>query len=98
MYTNNCEQDDGEFHTVDVLKDISVDSNTSAEIVEIPVDNEHDETCDSDTSSSTPYEVLNVGEATLETCSITYFSGYLAPKCFEKFQCKNCNLIKPNEN
>jgi len=30
--------------------------------------------------------------------SITYFSGYLAKKCFDKFNCANCNLIKPNEH
>lgn len=27
---------------------------------------------------------------TLEKCSITYFAGYLAKKCLEKFQCEQC--------
>lgn len=29
---------------------------------------------------------------TLENCSVTYFSGYLAYKCIEKFNCEMCKL------
>lgn len=96
---NNCETDDNKFLTVDVLKDVDVNtSNPTADIIKISnIDCDPEKTTDSD-SSTQFFENPNSLEATLETCSIIYFGGYLAKKCVEKFNCTSCDLIKPKEN
>lgn len=104
---NNCESDDDEFITVDVLKDVPVENLILPENDELSNENYFNETIDSDNSSncSKSNEVINnidsysqYIDSSLEMCSITYFSGYLAKKCFDKFHCAHCNLIKPNEH
>jgi len=50
--------------------------------------------CSSSSSStkSVPNpEILKPNDITLEDCSVTYFSGYLAYKCTKKFICNDCN-------
>lgn len=94
---NNCESDDDEFITVDVLKDVPVENLILSENTKLPNENYFHETIDSDNSSKSN-EVINNVDLSLEMCSITYFSGYLAKKCFDKFHCVNCNLFKPNEH
>jgi len=42
-----------------------------------------------DTDISVP-EDLNTISVTLEDCSVTYFAGYLAFKCINKFDCEYC--------
>lgn len=45
-----------------------------------------------------------VKKVNLEECSVVYFAGYLAKRCIDFFQCKNCeanlttkkNLNEPN--
>jgi len=91
----NCESDDDEFITVEVLKDVPAENLILSENGELPNENYFHETTDSDNSSKSNEGVYDV-DLSLETCSITYFSGYLAKKCFDKFNCANCNLIKPN--
>lgn len=34
----------------------------------------------------------------LESCSVVYFAGYLAKKCWEKFLCIDCDSTKNNEH
>jgi len=34
----------------------------------------------------------------LEVCSISYFAGYLAKKCWDKFGCTDCNFSKKKDN
>ncbi|CAI6354617.1 unnamed protein product [Macrosiphum euphorbiae] len=94
---NNCESDDDEFITVEVLKDVPVENLILSENGELSNENYVHETTDSDNSSKSNEGIYEV-DLSLETCSITYFSGYLAKKCFDKFNCANCNLIKPNEH
>lgn len=76
----NCETDDGEFMTVDVLKDIAVENNTE-ELTVSPTDNKNCNETDSDSSSSSTSNsspLTKMNKLSLETCSVTYFSGYLA--------------------
>lgn len=97
---SNCELDEDEFLTVDVLKDISIDP-----VIESTFQPE--ETCnasnsaDSDSSSTSSKNSIIIETAdnpSLEVCSISYFAGYLAKKCWDKFGCTNCNLTKNKSN
>lgn len=94
---NNYESDDDEFITVDVLKDVPVENLNLSENAELSSENYFHKTTDSDNSSKSNEVIYDV-ELSLEMCSITYFSGYLAKKCFDKFHCGNCKLFKPNEH
>jgi len=92
---NNCEQDEAEFLTVDVLKDVSIDpideTTTNAEETS-------NEKTDSDSSTSSSLKSsTNYEEPSLESCSIVYLAGYLAKKCWDKFVCIDCDLFKNNE-
>lgn len=90
----NCETDDGEFMTVDVLKDIAVENNTE-ELTVSPTDNKNCNETDSDSSSSSTSNsspLTKMNKLSLETCSVTYFSGYLAKNCLDKFVCSDCEL------
>lgn len=97
---SNCELDEDEFLTVDVLKDISIDP-----VIESTFQPE--ETCnasnsaDSDSSSTSSKNAIIIETAdnpSLEVCSISYFAGYLAKKCWDKFGCTDCNLTKNKSN
>jgi hypothetical protein len=35
-------------------------------------------------------DIIIPNDITLEDCSVTYFSGYLAHKCIKKFNCNDC--------
>jgi len=88
----NCETDEAEFLTVDVLKDVSID----------PVEELVTNTEETEVELSTSPEALNnrkvyYEQSSLESCSIVYFAGYLAKKCLDKFLCTDCNLTK-NKN
>ncbi|KAE9521917.1 hypothetical protein AGLY_017724 [Aphis glycines] len=65
--------------------------------------NEGSESCSdtaSSSSSSSPTKIISekyntkkINESiTLEDCSVTYFSGYLAYKCIKKFNCIECKI------
>lgn len=87
---SNCEPDDGEFLTLDVLKDVSIDQPEES-ITTTCV--EEDSNSDSSTSSSySSSPSINIVKIELEECSIGYFAGYLAKKCLVQFKCTNCEL------
>jgi len=71
---NNCESDDDEFITVEVLKDIPVENLILSENGELSNENYFHETTDSDNSSKSNEGVYDV-DLSLDTCSITYFFG-----------------------
>jgi hypothetical protein len=91
----NCETDEAEFLTVDVLKDVSIDPDNPGEEL---VTNTEETVVDLSTSS----EILNNSKiyykkSSLESCSIVYFAGYLAKKCLDMFLCTDCDLTKNND-
>lgn len=88
---NNCEPDDDEYMTVDILKDVVVENSESMYDDECthnqkPLQNSSE---DSDLISSLE-NGNNIVVPSLEACSIVYLSGYLANKCLEKFKCEVC--------
>ncbi|KAL4121898.1 hypothetical protein QTP88_014318 [Uroleucon formosanum] len=91
---NNCEPDDAEFMTMDVLKDVQIEkeieSNTSEEQFDKLLD-----TADSEDSETCEYNISfsPSSKPTLETCATTYFAGYLAKKCLDKYKCEDCGLL-----
>ncbi|KAL4126559.1 hypothetical protein QTP88_010780 [Uroleucon formosanum] len=91
----NCEEDGDEFLTVDVLKDTSINP-LDPDFIEADFDDQQQNLL-SDNSSETSSCSLDFSPIpiSLETCSLVYFSGYLANKCLEKFKCVDCqsNLI-----
>ncbi|KAL4126427.1 hypothetical protein QTP88_010649 [Uroleucon formosanum] len=91
----NCEEDDDEYLNVDVLKECIID-RPNPDLVETDLDEEQNNLV-SDNSSETSSLSLDCSPipASLETCTVVYFSGYLANKCLEKFKCVDCysNLI-----
>jgi len=78
--------------TVDALKDTLI----NPDFIETDVDNQQQNLL-SDNSSETSSCSLDSSPipVSLETCSIVYFTGYLAYKCLKKFKCVDCesNLI-----
>lgn len=87
----NCETDEAEFLTVDVLKDVSID----------PVEELVTNTEETEVDLSTSSEVLDNSKvhyekSSLEYCSVVYFAGYLAKKCLDMFLCTDCDLTKNN--
>lgn len=99
---NNCEPDDDEFLTVNVLNDLTEIHPSPIEEVDISTEEIQHETHSSDTSSSSFENSTStlIPKLTLEMCAINYFAGYLAKKCYEKFNCAECkiNLIETNTN
>lgn len=76
---NNCVPDYSEFMTAEVLKDIKIEteieSRTDEELnenIDVTTDSDYIETSSTYSSTSSPTH------PTIETCSITYFAGYLA--------------------
>lgn len=96
---NNCEADDNEFLTIDVLKDVVVNTSNNTDIIQTSsnFDSDQQQTTDSD-SSTQLFEIPNSLEVSLETFIYIYFAGYLAKKCMDKFNCTFCDLVKPKEN
>jgi len=95
----NCEADQDEFLTIDVLSNIEVEVNdTNENISDQEIENETNDTSNDEHSSSTCSTLsteLKPKVTTLEECSIIYFAGYLAKRAIEHFNCRNCekNLI-----
>lgn len=96
----NCETDQNEFLTIDVLSNIEVGVNndTNENISDQEIENETNDTSSDEHSSSicsTLSTELKPKVTTLEECSIIYFAGYLAKRAIEHFNCTNCekNLI-----
>lgn len=92
---SNCETDDGEFLTVDVLEGIDVENDK--ELSNLPVKENNYNEIDSDSSNSpilcnSSPSTNNSNTLSLETCSVTYFAGYLAKKCLDQFSCYDCEL------
>jgi len=90
----NCETDEAEFLTVDVLKDVSIDP------VDELVTNKEETEVDLSTSSEEALHNSKVyrEKSSLESCTVVYFSGYLAKKCVDLFLCKDCDLTKNNND
>ncbi|KAL4090198.1 hypothetical protein QTP88_025097 [Uroleucon formosanum] len=80
--------------TMDVLKDVQIEkeieSNTSEEQFDKLLD-----TADSEDSETCEYNISfsPSSKPTLETCATTYFAGYLAKKCLDKYKCEDCGLL-----
>lgn len=99
----NCEADQDEFLTIDILSDTEVEmqNNTNDEtnenISDQKIENELNNTSSEDSSStcSTLSTGLKEKITTLEECSIVYFAGVLAKRCIEHFNCTYCenNLL-----
>lgn len=96
----NCEADQDEFLTIDILSNIEVEVNndTSENILDQEIEIETNGTSSDEHSSSTSLTSsteLKPKVTTLEECSIIYFAGYLAKRAIEHFNCTNCekNLI-----
>jgi hypothetical protein len=101
----NCEADQDEFLTIDILSNIEVEVNndTSENILDQEIEKETNETSSDEHSSltcSTSSTELKPKVTTLEECSIIYFAGYLAKRAIQHFNCTNCekNLITQDIN
>jgi hypothetical protein len=101
----NCEADQDEFLTIDILSNIEVEVNndTSENILDQEIEKETNETSSDEHSSltcSTSSTELKPKVTTLEECSIIYFAGYLAKRAIQHFNCTNCekNLINNTYN
>lgn len=90
----NCELDEDEFLSLDVLSDINISKNENL------LDNEKFDPINYDKilnnsissiSSESEEEIMIVNnKMTLEECSIVYFSGYLVKCCIDNFKCAIC--------
>jgi len=89
----NCETDEDEFLTVDVLKDVSIDP--VEELVTYAEETEIDLSTSSEVLDNSKVHYEN---SSLESCSIVYFAGYLAKKCSDMFLCTDCDLTKNNND
>jgi len=89
---SNCEPDDSEFMTVEVLKDIKIEIEIESRTDEALNENIDVTTDSDDLEISSTYTISSPTLPTLETCSITYFAGYLAKKCIDNFKCEDCRL------
>lgn len=97
----NCEPDNDEYITVEVLKDVDLQKEAD---IEDSAKEEHE----TDSNNSIPLSPSSIDsispvipeEPTLEMCSIVYFAGYLVNKCLEKYSCEKCltSLINPSKN
>lgn len=86
----NCEPDDGEFLTVDVLKNVPIETTPVEQDEETSVYNDSDSNDESSASTDTVDFILENNIDTLESCSTVYFAGYLAKKCLDMFSCSEC--------
>jgi len=89
---NNCEPDDSEFMTVEVLKDIKIEIETESSTDEVLNENINVTIDSDDLETTSTCSTSSPTHPTLETCSITYFAGYLAKKCLDNFKCEDCRL------
>lgn len=89
----NCEEDNDEYLTLESLENINL-SFTHTQLNEENILNKDDEDeqffSDSSSTSSSTTPTLNNNTATLETCSIFYFVGFLAKKFINFFNCTHC--------
>lgn len=83
---SNCEPDEEEFLTVNVLKDISLDPviEPTFQIKETHYATDSNSSS-TNMSSNSISAVETADNPSLELCSIAYFAGYLAKKCRDKF-------------
>lgn len=89
---NNCETDDSEFMTVEVLKDIKIEIETESSTDEVLNENINVTIDSDDLETTSTCSTSSPTHPTLEICSITYFAGYLAKKCLDNFKCEDCRL------
>ncbi|KAL4112060.1 hypothetical protein QTP88_015908 [Uroleucon formosanum] len=95
---SNCEPDNDDYITA--LNDVEVHTTPELEDIahELPETTELSSTSNTTASLNISRSPLIPQVTTLETCSITYFSGYLVKKCLEKYRCKICQKQLINEN
>lgn len=101
----NCEVDEDNFLTLDVLGESEVVKNAcQSEMNTTNLTEDNNEVLDKSfqsvdnsnencSESELENDKLNV---TLEECSISYFAGYLAKRCIDNFQCENCKQVLVN--
>lgn len=98
---SNFEDDEDNFLTPEILTDLLIDDTPQDKDVDVPKSTFIASSSDSDdTYDCTEGESLPMSSLSLEKCSLEYYAGYLAMKCFKKFQCKKCyyQLINTNES
>ncbi|CAG9819586.1 unnamed protein product [Phaedon cochleariae] len=93
--TSNCEEDDDvNLMTIPSKTTTSTASYLTEGYIEVPGDPPSTEnSIDNEifpSSSSSSDEEDSSSDVTLEDCSNSYFAGYLAKKCVEKFECNKC--------
>lgn len=95
----NCKTDNDDYLIVDVLSDMEINNVMTHD--QIPYNTFRTSGADSTSSSSSSTsesDVIDMIDRDIETdktislekCSIVYFAGYLAKRCIDFFQCKNC--------
>jgi DNA transposase THAP9 len=90
----NCEDDDDELLTVDI---INTSKNLSKYDVIVTSDSENQQNTSISSDNSSDISTCSFSNPefispSLETCTIVYYAGYLANKCINKFKCDNCRL------
>lgn len=108
----NCETDSDNYLTVDILSDVEINNTIKDPIPDNCCFKASDvDSTDSNLSFTSESEFTDmtdtetVKKVNLEECSVVYFAGYLAKRCIDFFQCKNCeanlttekNLNEPNQ-
>lgn len=88
--STNCEINQDVDDSVFVQEQITVDK-TFKEISDTPYNSSNCSSTSSSTSLTDMSDIIKTNVMTLENCSVTYFSGYLAYKCNNKFNCDDCN-------
>jgi len=95
---NNCEDDDDNYLTIANVDNVTV---VPGPVVVEDLNEMLESISSFSETSGSPKPTFEATPISLETCSITYFAGYLAQKCIQKFNCEKCklNLItKTNKN
>ncbi|CAI6353573.1 unnamed protein product [Macrosiphum euphorbiae] len=95
---SNCEDDDDNYLTTADVENVTV---VPGPVVVEDLNETLESVSSFSETSGSPKTTFEATPISLETCSITYFAGYLAKKCIQKFNCEMCklNLItKTNKN
>lgn len=99
---SNCEDDEDNFLTPEVLSDLQIDDTPKDKDVDIPKTTSiASSSSDSDdTYNCTENESIPMSSLSLEKCSLEYYAGYLAMKCVKKIECNKCynQLINTNKS
>ncbi|CAH1731462.1 unnamed protein product [Aphis gossypii] len=106
---SNCEDDEDNFLTPEILTDLLIDDTPKDKDVDVPKttfiassSEGYDSSSDSEDTSydCTENKSLPMSSLSLEKCSLEYYAGYLGMKCFKKFQCNECyyQLISTNKS